>query len=104
MSRQNVEIITAMLDRARTDPSALAAVLHETAEFDLAGINPEVEIIDAEDSVVVSIDQWGRGKSSGAAVHQVFWQVWTLREGKAVRVTHHNEKADALASVRRAGR
>jgi hypothetical protein len=59
MSRQNVEIITAMLDRARTDPSALAAVLHETAEFDLAGINPVVEIIDAEDSVVVSIDSGG---------------------------------------------
>jgi len=126
--RENVDLITRMLARARDDPSALAAVLHEDVEFDVAGANPEggqafrgpagarrffrewtgafedwgydvVEVIDAGDSVVVNIDQWGRGKSSGATVHQPFWQVWTLRERLVVRVTHHEEKADALRAA-----
>jgi hypothetical protein len=41
----------------------------------------------------------GRGKGSGAPVEARFWQVWIMRDGKAVRVTHHIEKADALEAA-----
>jgi ketosteroid isomerase-like protein len=57
------------------------------------------EVIDAGDSVVVHLHQWGRGKGSGATVESRFWQVWTIRDGKVVRGTHHFEKAEALEAV-----
>ena len=57
------------------------------------------ELIGAQDAVVVRIHHWGRGKGSGAPVEARFWQVWIMRDGKAVRVTHHIEKADALEAA-----
>jgi ketosteroid isomerase-like protein len=59
------------------------------------------ESIDAGDAVVLRIHHWGRGKGSGAPVEARFWQVWTMRGGKAVRVTHHIDKADALEAAGR---
>ena len=56
-------------------------------------------VIDAGDSVVVRIHQWGRGKGSGAIVESRFWQVLTIRDGKIVRVTHHAEKDEALKAL-----
>jgi ketosteroid isomerase-like protein len=58
-----------------------------------------VEVIDAGDSVVAQIHQWGRGKGSGVTVESRFWQVWTIRDRKIVRGTHHTEKADALEAA-----
>jgi ketosteroid isomerase-like protein len=57
------------------------------------------ELIAASDAVVVRIHHWGRGKGSGASVEARFWQVWILRAGKAVQVTHHIGKADALEAA-----
>jgi ketosteroid isomerase-like protein len=57
------------------------------------------EVIDAGDSVVAHIHQWGRGKGSGARVESRFWQAWTIRDGKIVRATHHSKKAEALEAV-----
>jgi ketosteroid isomerase-like protein len=57
------------------------------------------EVIDAGDSVVVRIHQWGRGKVSGVTVDNHFWQVWTLRDGKVIHSTHHWEKAEALEAA-----
>ena len=49
------------------------------------------ELIERSDTVAVRIHQWGRGKGSGVPVDSRFWQVWTMRDGKAVRVTHREE-------------
>jgi ketosteroid isomerase-like protein len=57
------------------------------------------ELVEGEDSVVAHIHHWGRGKGSGASVEARFWQVWIMRGGKAVRVTHHIERADALEAA-----
>jgi ketosteroid isomerase-like protein len=57
------------------------------------------ELIDAGDSVIAHIHQWGRGKGSGAMVESRFWQVWSLRGGRIVRATHHGERAEALAAA-----
>ena len=51
------------------------------------------------DRVLVRIQQWGRGKGSGATVDLRFWQAWEMRDGRAIRVTHHYEKADALDDI-----
>jgi ketosteroid isomerase-like protein len=129
MSQENVEMIERMLDQAQRNPAALAAILDDEVRWELgifdlpdaaAGrrgpasvseffrrwIGPfdewgyEVgEVIDAGDSVVVHIHQWGRGKGSGAVVDNRFWQAWTIRDGKVVQVTHHPEKAQALKAV-----
>ncbi len=58
------------------------------------------ELIDAGDSVLVHIHQWGRGKGSGATVESRFWQVLTFSDGKIVRATHHSDKAHALEAAR----
>jgi ketosteroid isomerase-like protein len=55
-----------------------------------------VETIDAGDSVVAHVHQWGRGKGSGATVEDSHWQVWTVCAGKIVRVTLHVDREDAL--------
>jgi ketosteroid isomerase-like protein len=69
-----------------------------TGSFDEWGYEVR-DVIDAGDSVVTHIHQWGRGKVSGAMVESEFWQVWTLRDRKVVRATHHSERAAALESV-----
>ena len=66
--------------------------------FEAWGYEAE-EIIDAGDAAVVQLHQWGRGKGSGATVENRFWQVWTVREGKVTRATHHVEKARALEAA-----
>jgi ketosteroid isomerase-like protein len=57
------------------------------------------EMIDAGDTVVAHVHQWGRGKGSGAKVESQFWLVWTIRDGKLVRGAHYAERAEALASA-----
>jgi ketosteroid isomerase-like protein len=69
-----------------------------TAPFDDWGYEVD-EVIDAGDSVIARIRQWGRGKGSGATVESHFWQAWTIRDGKVVRGTHHAEKHEVLRAV-----
>ena len=38
-------------------------------------------------------------KAGGVSVDNHFWQVWTLRDGKVIRSTHHWEKAEALEAA-----
>lgn len=128
MSHENIEAVRRMLERASEQPQALYDLLAEDVEWDASAVGPlefaacrgrdnvmeffrrwagtfqdwdyeAEELIDAGDSVVVRIHQWGRGKGSGIAVEDWFWQVWTLRDGRAIRATHFRDKADALASA-----
>jgi len=129
MSRENVELIFRVLDQARHDPTALWNVLDDEVRWEVGALDiPDSggtwhgpagvreffrrwvgpfdewsyefgDAIDAGDSVVVHIHQWGRGTGSGVTVESEFWQVWTIRDGKVVRGTHHPEKAEALEAV-----
>jgi ketosteroid isomerase-like protein len=125
MSQENVEIMRRMLDQAQEKPDALYDILDQDVQWDATALGvpglttfhgPDgvreffrrwvgafeewgydtEELIDAGDSVVVRIHQWGRGKGSGVAVEGRFWQVWTFRDGKVIRSSHHVEKARAL--------
>jgi ketosteroid isomerase-like protein len=69
------------------------------APFQSYYAQPE-EFIDAEDAVVVRIRQGGIGKRSGVDVEmRPYWQVYRLREGKAVRIEIYGEQAEALKAV-----
>jgi uncharacterized protein len=57
------------------------------------------EIIDAGDSVVVGVLQSGVGGSSGTPTEFRYFQVWSFRGPKAIRLEAFRERADALAAV-----
>ena len=66
----------------------------ETFEDDLQ------ELIDAGDHVISVVTSRGRGRASGVEVE---WEgnagVWTIRNGKVVRVVWFSSREDALESV-----
>ncbi len=58
------------------------------------------EFIDAGEAVVVRIRQGGRGKQSGAEVEMPpYWQVYRLREGRAIGIEVYGNQGEALAAV-----
>jgi ketosteroid isomerase-like protein len=124
MSRENVESLRLALS---SDPAALIALLDDEVEWDYVGAFPEAvtyrgprevgeflsqwaagfedfgfqadEIIDAGDSVVVLLHQWGSGRETGAQVESRTWQVFDFRSGKIIRCRGYATKPEALASA-----
>ena len=58
------------------------------------------EIADAGDSVVATVRQRGVGSGSGAATDFRYFQVWTFRGRKVIRLENFRDRAEALAAVR----
>jgi ketosteroid isomerase-like protein len=57
-------------------------------------------LIDADDRVVSVLTSHVRGRASGIAVELAhFAAVWTIREGKIVRVALFTTRAEALEAV-----
>jgi ketosteroid isomerase-like protein len=129
MSQEDAETVRRFLDQAEQTPDAVWDVFDDEVEWEVGilampdypssfhgpigvreffrrwvgpfqdwGYDVE-ELIGGGDAVAVRIHQWGRGKGSGAAVEDRFWQVWTMRNGKAVRVSHHRDKTEALEAA-----
>jgi ketosteroid isomerase-like protein len=126
MSQENVEILMHALNEAPENPEPFFALFDENVEWDMMefpepgkvygpdavgellrtwagtfddwGYEAE-EIIDAGDSVFVCLRQWGRGKGSGVPVEYGFFGVWTFRDGKVIRYTGFNERAEALEAA-----
>jgi ketosteroid isomerase-like protein len=65
----------------------------ESWEFDHVEIEKHV---DAGDRIVVWIHHTGRGKGSGIDIEQHFAQVWTLRDGRALRMEMYPTFEEAL--------
>jgi uncharacterized protein len=129
MSQENVALVLRALDEGRHNPTAFWDVLDDEVEWEVgvldipdsggtwhgpAGVREFFRqwvtpfddwgygfghAIDAGDSVVVRVHQWGRGKGSGVAVESEFWQVWTIRNGKVVRWRAYATEAEALEAV-----
>jgi ketosteroid isomerase-like protein len=57
------------------------------------------EFIDAGDRVLVTAYHRGRGRTSGVEVDGRFYEVYTLRDGKVVRVDEYVERAEALEAA-----
>ena len=71
-------------------------------EFD----EPRVEIrelVEAGDRVLTSVTFRGRGKRSGVETSWDLWQVWMLRDGKAIRGQAFQTKEEALEAAGLAG-
>ena len=69
-----------------------------TEDFDDFKIVPE-EFLDNGDYVVVRTRQTGRGKSSGVPMEGLFWFVFQVREGKAVRIDVLGTEQEALKAA-----
>ena len=57
------------------------------------------DYIDAGDRVVVIINQRGRSKATGIPVDMRFAQVWTLRDGQAIRMQMFASVEEALEAA-----
>jgi ketosteroid isomerase-like protein len=57
------------------------------------------ELIDAGEHVISVVTRRGRGRASGAEVELHVALVWTLREGKVVRVVWFPSRAEALEAA-----
>ena len=52
-----------------------------------------------DDKIVAELRQDVRGKASGVPVEWAFWQVVTLRKGRAIRIEFFPDRAEALSAV-----
>ena len=57
------------------------------------------KIVSAGDSVVVAVRQHGVGGGSGAATEFRYFQVWSFRNGRVVRLENFRERAAAAAAA-----
>src|SRR5215217_3646551 len=124
MSRDDLENLRSALS---SDASALLALLDDDVEWDYVGAFPEAVtyhgprevgeflsqwaagfedfgleadgLIDAGDSVVVCLHQWGRGTQTGAQAESRTWQVFNFRGGKIIRCRGYATKEEASAAA-----
>jgi ketosteroid isomerase-like protein len=130
MSEVNVEIVRRCHELwARRDFPSLLALIDDDTVLDLSrnvfnpgvyrgregfrrwveavdevwdGLEPRlIEIVgDPGDHVVTAIRLSGRGRGSGVEAEMEGFQVWTLRDGRIVRVTGgYRDRAEALEAV-----
>lgn len=66
--------------------------------FQPFGVRPE-RFIDVGDQVVVAVEAFGTGTTSGVELNERWAHVWTLRDGKAVRMRLYRNPAEAFEAV-----
>ena len=121
MSRENVEIVRRFLivvdiDEALTyaDPGIVWNPIEELptqghdavreslarwkAEWHDYKVMPE-EFVDSGDRVVVTVRLRGRGRGSGIEIGALFYDVYTVRDGKIVRMDQFTERSQAFEAV-----
>jgi ketosteroid isomerase-like protein len=127
MSQENVEIVTRCCEAFdRGDYETALNALAPNVEYDLShfpdgrvyrgheGVREAFRIwmgtwedyrqerrglIDAGEEVVVPTLEHGRGKGSGVELDRQTVGVWTMRDGKAVRIRFYTTVAEALEAV-----
>jgi ketosteroid isomerase-like protein len=57
------------------------------------------EFIDAGDRVVAILRVYAKGRGSGVDVERLDGAVWTLRDGKCIRLDYYGSKAEALKAA-----
>jgi ketosteroid isomerase-like protein len=120
MSRESVEIVRRFLkvdvDEALTyaDPGIVwnpieelptqghdavrASLARWKDEWDDYKVIPE-EFLDRGDRVVVTVCLRGRGRGSGVEINARFYDLYTLRDGKIVRMDQFTELSQALEAI-----
>jgi len=122
MSQENVEIVRRFLvvdvDEALTyaDPGIVwnpteeasaqghdavrASLARWKGEWDDYELVPE-EFVDRGDRVVVTVRLGGRGRGSGVEIGARFYDVYTLCDGRIVRMDQFTRRSEALEAVGR---
>jgi len=120
MSQANVEIVRTFLsvdvDEALTyaDPGIVwnpieelptqghdavrASLAHWKAEWDDYEVMPQ-ELADMGDRVLATVRLRGRGRGSGVEIDARFYDVYTLRDGRIVRMDQFTERSEALEAA-----
>ena len=128
MSQANVELVRTIYDRFRAgdtegalafhapdveihdrpeipDPrvyrgheGVLSALSASRATFERLDMVPE-EFVDAGDRVIVVFRFVGKGRESGVPIDERLAHVWTIRDGKAVRLDVHSGRDEALRAA-----
>ena len=75
-----------------------ASLARWKAEWDDYKVMPE-EFQDMGDRVVVTVRLRGRGRGSGVEIDALFYDLYTLRDGKIVRMDQFTERSQALEAV-----
>ena len=57
------------------------------------------DLAEAGDTVVAAVTQRGTGHGSAATTEFHYYQVWTLRGGKVIRLDNFRERAEALEAA-----
>ena len=84
-----------------TGKQAFIANLAKLEEsFDELRLEP-LEFVDLDDSIVVVVSMVGRGRGSEVPVEASFAQLWSVRDGKAVSLSDHATKQEALRAAAR---
>jgi ketosteroid isomerase-like protein len=97
------DIVVATTVEAYRGPEAL---LEWMDEGDDAFDDFTVDLLEIEElagRVVVTMRQRGRGKASGAEVDDRITHVWTLRDGRAIRLQSFAHRDDAVRYAQRSG-
>jgi ketosteroid isomerase-like protein len=58
-----------------------------------------LEFVDLGEHIVVSVCQYARGRGSGVTVESRSAWLFTMRNGKAVRLALHTDKAEAIEAA-----
>jgi ketosteroid isomerase-like protein len=120
MSQESVEIVRRFLDAdvdealTYADPGIVwnpieelptqghdavrASLARWKAEWDDYELTAE-EFEDRGDRVVVTVRLRGRGRGSGVDIDARFYDAYTLRDGKIVRMDQFTERSEALAAA-----
>ena len=75
-----------------------ASLAHWKAEWDDYKVMPE-EFVDMGDRVVVTVRLRGRGRGSGVEIDARFYDVYTVRDGKIVRMDQFTERSQAIQAA-----
>jgi ketosteroid isomerase-like protein len=124
MSQENVEIVRRFLvfdvdeALAYADPAIVWNPIEESSaqghdavraslrrwkgEWDAYELTPE-EFVERGDRVVATVNLRARGRGSGVEVDARFYDLYTLRDGKIVRMDQFTERSEALEAMGRAG-
>jgi ketosteroid isomerase-like protein len=84
--------------RPRGHDAVRANLAHWEGEWDDYEVIPE-EFLDLGDRVVVTVRLRGRGHGSGVEIDARFYEIYTLREGKIIRMDEFTDRADALEAA-----
>ena len=83
---------------SRGHDAVRASLAHWKADWDDYEVMPQ-ELVDMGDRVLATVRLRGRGRGSGVEIDARFYDVYTLRDGRIVRMDQFTERSEALEAA-----